>query len=105
MSEPLYKRKFHLGFRHLLLLLALLLVIYFQYLLWFGHGGIMEHRALKTVLAVQTAKNAQLKDRNDVLAAEVDDLKNGNMAVEEHARLDLGLIKAGETFIQINTAE
>jgi cell division protein FtsB len=37
------------------------------------------------------------------LAAEVYDLKNGIEAIEEHARLDLGLIKPRETFIQMST--
>jgi cell division protein FtsB len=38
-----------------------------------------------------------------VLAAEVYDLKNGDQAIEEHARLDLGLIKPHETFVQMST--
>ncbi|WP_290003688.1 septum formation initiator family protein [Faucicola atlantae] len=40
-----------------------------------------------------------------MLAADVNDLKNGLEAVEEHARVDLGLIKSGETFVQMSTAE
>lgn len=38
-----------------------------------------------------------------MLAAEVYDLKNGDQAIEEHARLDLGLIKPHETFVQMST--
>ncbi len=41
----------------------------------------------------QVELNDELKERNRVLAAEVYDLKNGVEAIEEHARLDLGLIK------------
>ncbi|MGH8400795.1 MAG: septum formation initiator family protein, partial [Gammaproteobacteria bacterium] len=35
------------------------------------------------------------------LAAEVKDLKQGQAAIEEQARADLGMIKKGETFYQI----
>ena len=37
------------------------------------------------------------------MAAEVFDLKNGVEAIEEHARLDLGLVKPHETFVQMST--
>lgn len=47
--------------------------------------------------------NEELKERNRVLAAEVYDLKNGVEAIEEHARLDLGLVKPHETFVQMST--
>jgi cell division protein FtsB len=51
----------------------------------------------------QVELNNELKERNRVLAAEVHDLKNGVEAIEEHARLDLGLIKPHETFVQMST--
>ncbi len=41
--------------------------------------------------------------QNRILAAEVFDLKNGTEAIEEHARLDLGLVKPHETFVQMST--
>ena len=47
--------------------------------------------------------NQELKERNRILAAEVYDLKHGIEAIEEHARLDLGLIKPHETFVQMST--
>ena len=46
-------------------------------------------------------KVAELKDRNAKLASEVSDLKEGTDAVEERARLELGMLKKGEVFIQI----
>jgi 2-C-methyl-D-erythritol 4-phosphate cytidylyltransferase len=36
-----------------------------------------------------------------VLAAEVEDLKSGEAAVEERARSELGMIKPGETFYRV----
>lgn len=87
----------------LLSVVGVLLFLYLQYLLWFGHGGYFQHQKIQQVIQAQEAHNDELKERNRILKAEVHDLKGGNMAVEEHARLDLGLIKPGETFIQMST--
>jgi cell division protein FtsB len=42
-----------------------------------------------------------LKARNGALDAEVRDLKQGLEAIEERARLELGMIKKDEVFYQI----
>lgn len=86
-----------------LLALAIILIAGFQYLYWFGEGGYFEHQKLVQKIQQQTELNEELKERNLILAAEVYDLKNGVEAIEEHARLDLGLIKPHETFIQMST--
>ena len=86
-----------------LLGLAILVIAGFQYLYWFGEGGYREHQELTQKIQQQTELNNELKERNRVLAAEVYDLKNGVEAIEEHARLDLGLIKPHETFVQMST--
>ncbi|MCP4699610.1 MAG: cell division protein FtsB [Gammaproteobacteria bacterium] len=80
----------------LLILLALL-----QYRLWFGKGSLEEQRHLQQLAASQKEEIAQLRARNAKLAAEVADLKQGLEAVEEHARLELGMIKKGESFYRI----
>jgi cell division protein FtsB len=49
----------------------------------------------------QARDNAGLQQRNDALAAEVEDLKSGEAAVEERARNELGMIKPGETFYRV----
>ena len=86
-----------------LLGLAIILIAGFQYLYWFGEGGYRDHAALTEKIQQQIELNTELKERNRVLAAEVYDLKNGVEAIEEHARLDLGLIKPYETFVQMST--
>jgi len=86
-----------------LLGLAIILIAGFQYLFWFGEGGYRDHAALTEKIQQQIELNTELKERNRVLAAEVYDLKNGVEAIEEHARLDLGLIKPHETFVQMST--
>lgn len=86
-----------------LLGLAIFLIVGFQYLYWFGEGGYHQHQQLSQKIQQQVELNDELKERNRVLAAEVYDLKNGVEAIEEHARLDLGLIKPHETFVQMST--
>ncbi|MBF7686974.1 septum formation initiator family protein [Acinetobacter rathckeae] len=83
--------------------LAIILVASFQYMYWFGEGGYYDHQHLMQQIQQQADTNNTLRERNRVLGAEVYDLKNGAEAVEEHARLDLGLIKPNETFIQMST--
>ncbi len=80
--------------------LAVLFVL-LQYKLWFGEGSMMEVWRLDRAIATQTAENAQLRERNQALAAEVSDLKQGVEAIEERARRELGMIKKGETFYQV----
>ncbi|MEG2359868.1 septum formation initiator family protein [Acinetobacter sp.] len=86
-----------------LLGLAIILIAGFQYLYWFGEGGHKDHQKLSQKVQQQIELNQELKERNRVLAAEVYDLKNGVEAIEEHARLDLGLVKPHETFVQMST--
>ena len=77
------------------------LVVALQYPLWLGKGGWTRVRDLERSLAMQHESNARLKARNDALDAEVRDLKEGNEAIEERARLDLGMVKRDETFYQL----
>jgi cell division protein FtsB len=79
-------------------LVALLLIV--QYPLWLGKGGWLRVWELDRKLAQQRATNAVLQQRNDSMAAEVRDLKNGYEAIEERARYELGLTKNNEVFFQ-----
>ena len=80
--------------------LAILFVL-LQFKLWFGDGSIKDVWHLEDAIAAQSSENAQLKERNQTLIAEVDDLKQGLEAIEERARSELGMIKKGETFYQV----
>ncbi len=80
-------------------LAALLLAI--QYPLWIGKGSWLRVRELDRQLAAQRDANAKLKARNDALDAEVRDLKQGFEAIEERARMELGMIKRDEIFFQV----
>ena len=83
-----------------LCLTVLLLLI--QYPLWLGKGGWLKVWELDRQVSVAHKKNDELKARNAKLASEVSDLKDGTGAVEERARLELGMIKNDEIFIQIS---
>lgn len=85
----------------LVALILLILLIALQVHLWTGQGGIGDVRRLKQRIEEQKAENAKLKARNDTLAAEVEDLKHGDEAIEERARAEIGLLKPGETFYQV----
>ena len=78
-----------------------LLLGWLQYKFWFGVGSSGQVVALEQQVAAQKRENAGLQERNDALAAEVEDLKSGESAVEERARSELGMIKPGETFYRV----
>ncbi len=82
------------------LLVAALLValIALQVQLWQQYR---EVRALQQAVTAQQEQNQVLHKRNHELAAEVDDLRAGQEAINERARTELGLIGQGEQFIQI----
>ena len=80
--------------------LAILLVL-LQTKLWFGDGSIKDGWRMKDAIDAQSAENSQLKERNQALIAEVDDLKQGLDAIEERARNELGMVKKDETFYQV----
>ncbi|MEG2805333.1 cell division protein FtsB [Stenotrophomonas sp.] len=88
------------NWRWMLLLLALLLA-WLQYRFWFGPGNSGEVMSLEAQVASQQRDNAGLQQRNDALAAEVKDLKEGQAAIEERARSELGMIKPGEKFYRV----
>ena len=84
------------------LLVALVgLLVLLQVRLWTGEGGRRSVAVLERGLQAQTRENAGLQQRNAALAAEVEDLKSGETAVEERARSELGMIRPGETFYRV----
>jgi cell division protein FtsB len=82
-----------------LILLVLLLALEIK--LWAGDGGMREVWLLERRLDEQKQENLRLKQRNEALSAEVQDLKTGKAAIEERARSEQGLIKPGEVFYQV----
>ncbi len=85
----------------ILIAVLILILIGLQYKLWFGDGSLSEVVQLTRELEIQKQKLSELEERNKILEAQVLDLQNGLDAFEEKARNDLGMIKQGETFIQL----
>ena len=77
------------------------LIVAIQYPLWLGKGGWLRVWDVDRQLDTQQDKNARLETRNNALAAEVKDLKQGHEAIEERARYELGMVKNDELFFQI----
>jgi len=88
-----------MGHRAVLVGLTALLVI-LQAQLWFGRGSVRSVANMTEQLNVQTQKNQQAQLVNGRLAAEVRDLKEGLDMVEEKARLELGMIRTNEIYVQ-----
>ena len=81
-------------------LLGLLLLV--QAELWAGKGGRSHVVQLQLQLQAQQQANDAARMRNQRLAAEVSDLKEGLEMVEEKARSELGMVKPDEILVQLS---
>ena len=84
-------------------LLAILLITLGLLLMkmWLGEGGLRDVQRLEQRVQEQALENELLKQRNEQLQADVEDLRQGMAAVEERARSELGMIKENEEFYQV----
>lgn len=85
----------------LIFLFLLGLLFYFNYELWLGDNGVTRIAELQTKITAQQELNDASLVRNNAMAAEVYDLREGTSAIEEVARFEQGMIKEGELFVQI----
>jgi cell division protein FtsB len=81
------------------ILIISLVVLHVQ--LWFGRGSVPNVARMVGELDAQRQKNEQARLLNLRLSAEVRDLRSGLQMVEEKARLELGMIKPNEIYVQI----
>ena len=81
------------------------IVLALQYALWFGKSNVVDLIHLgRSVLQLET-ENRSLRERNNRLHAEVNEIKNRVEAIEARAREHLGLIMPGETYFQVVPAD
>lgn len=80
-----------------LIAILLVLVVLVQYRIWVGKDSLVDVWQLEQAVAAQREENRLLRMRNEQLAAEVRDLKNGLAAVEARAREELGMVRKDET--------
>ena len=85
-----------------LIAILVLLLVGLQYRLWWGEGGRLELQRLEQQVSDYQRENELLKQRNDELANEVLDLKEGQAVLEQRAREELGLIAEEEVFFQFD---
>jgi len=85
----------------LLTLVLVVLLALIQYRLWVAGDGLSGVWRLEQAVEHQKDENAEFAQRNQRLAAEVEDLKTGLDAVEERARSELGMVHEDETYYQI----
>lgn len=81
--------------------IMVLLIILLQVRLWVGEGSFAQVWGLENAIAGQRAENADLEARNGRLFAEVQNLRGKQGALEERARMNLGLIREDETFFLV----
>lgn len=85
----------------ILIVLLLLVLAALQYRLWFGQLSVTDYLRQQEEIATQQASNQELIKRNRMLLADVNDLRQGQEAIEERARNELGLIAEDEVFFRI----
>lgn len=74
-----------------------------QYQLWAGRSSWFRMRELEASLEAQRHENERLRARNESLSAELYSLQNRRDAIEERARSELNMVKAGEVLFRIQT--
>jgi cell division protein FtsB len=77
------------------------LLLLSQYKIWLSDEGVVNYLNLENNITNQRNVNIANVEINQGLYAEVNNLQQGYAAVEERARIDLGLIKNGERYYQI----
>ena len=85
----------------IIVIILLVIIVQLQYRLWFGDGSVNEISANQKRLNEVKLQVEEKKHRNEMLYAEVLDLRKGQESIEERARDELGMIKNGETFIEV----
>ena len=82
-----------------LILLGLLVILQMQ--LWFGRGSIPDVWRLRQQYQQQLDSNTRSEQDIARLRAELRDLRDGLEMVEERARLEIGMVKPNEIFVQL----
>jgi len=81
-----------------LVAIGAIVLVAMQVRLWCSDVGVLARRDLQTRVLEQARRTDELRERNRLLAVEVDALKSGSAGVEARARSELGMVKDGETF-------
>lgn len=77
------------------------LILLLQVRLWTGENSLIQAWDLHEQIEQQKEINAGLEARNAELFAEVNNLGDGSRAIEERARVNLGMTQEDETFFLV----
>lgn len=82
-------------------LVLICLAGYLSYDIYFGKNGIEQYNAVQERLNKLQGVTSYLRRESLAQQDEIKDLQEGNLAVEELARSELGLVKPGESFYRV----
>ncbi|TBR43465.1 septum formation inhibitor [Marinomonas agarivorans] len=77
------------------------MILYLIYQFVYGEQGIQRQDEMTKQIEFQELTNDKLMRRNEALRAELEDLREGQDAIEEKIRTELQYIKKGETFYRM----
>ena len=83
-----------------IVIFLLLALISLQYKLWVGDDSVSQWYRLEKKLAEEDQENRALEVRNRAIEADIIGLQSGEQALEEQARVELGMVKEGEVYYQ-----
>lgn len=83
-----------------LFIILIIALVALQYKLWLGDTGFRHWQLIEKKITQRTEQNEKLLLRNQVLEADIEELKEGDQALEEQARHELGMVKEGEKYYQ-----
>ena len=81
--------------------LLFLVLLGTQFRLWWSDSGVRDASRLRQSVEQARLQNQRLSERNQQMAEQVRDLKQGTAAIEELARSELGLIVPREIYYQV----
>ncbi len=92
--------------KRIMIVCALLVVTaVLQYTFWFGKNSYQTLKETQALIEAEDATIKKLRQRNNILSAEVVDLKTAGESMEERARMELGYVKEGEIFYRVVESE
>lgn len=86
--------------KYILYIALFAMAVAIQWPLWFGKGGVFRMYSLERELESVRQANDRLRAENDAVAAEIESLESGSGAVEERARMRLGMIRDDEVLFR-----